>query len=253
MDANVLALLSDPDTRYPFELEGSSLRNRATGRVYPIREGIPLFVSSLSGSNLKHQSLYDRIAPVYDATDALRRSFLRWPALQQEAVRELELEPGARLLEIACGTGASLAYLPADIDYFGIDISWNMLNRCRKRLRKRSRSGLLFQGEACRLPFSAGIFDCVMHVRGINQFNSMERALHEMIWVAKPGAKIVIVDEAGDAAMQRRPIGSKSFSSPIELVPDDMVDVKARPLGEGKFYCLTFRKPFASSAQHPAA
>ena len=47
------------------------LRNTATGRIYPIRDGIPLFVSTVTGSNLKYQTLYDRIAPGYDLAERL--------------------------------------------------------------------------------------------------------------------------------------------------------------------------------------
>ena len=60
MEDHVLSLLCDPDTRYALELTGSSLRNTATGRMYPIRDGIPLFVSTVTGPNLKYQTLYDR-------------------------------------------------------------------------------------------------------------------------------------------------------------------------------------------------
>ena len=52
---DVLSVLCDPDTRYAFELDGNTLRNTATGRVYPIRDGIPFFVSTVTGPNLKYQ------------------------------------------------------------------------------------------------------------------------------------------------------------------------------------------------------
>ena len=38
-------------------------------------------------------------------------------------------------------------------------------------------------------------FDCVFHIGGINFFTDKVRAIKEMIWVARPGTKIVIVDE----------------------------------------------------------
>ena len=41
---DVLSVLCDPDTRYAFELDGNTLRNTATGRVYPIRDGIPIML-----------------------------------------------------------------------------------------------------------------------------------------------------------------------------------------------------------------
>jgi hypothetical protein len=74
-----------------------------------------------------------------------------------------------------------------------------------------------------------------------------------MIWVAKPGTKIVIVDETErtmrDAYQSTAgvrgsvPVGSERVRCPIDLVPAEMKDITAREICEGKLYCLTFRKP----------
>jgi ubiquinone/menaquinone biosynthesis C-methylase UbiE len=255
MDSEVLCQLCDPDTRYEFELDGSTLRNTATGRVYPIRDGIPLFVSTLSGTNLKYQALYDRIAPGYDIAESLVRLFKRIPDPRPEFIGELEIGPGARVLEVGVGTGANLRYLPGDIDFYGIDISWGMLRKCRKNLRKWRRTAHLFQAQACRLPFRAGVFDCVFHVGGMNFFSEQERAIREMIWVAKPGTKIVIVDETEKEVRENYqknpttkayfPPGTEAVRCPIELVPEDMEEIRAREIADGRLYCLSFRKPAA--------
>ena len=144
MESEVLSLLCDPDTRYEFELEGSTLRNTATGRVYPIRDGIPLFVSTLSGSNLKYQALYDRLAPGYDLAETLYRFAWRKPDFRREIIAELEVSAGMRVLEVGVGTGANLRHLPGGIDFFGLDLSWGMLHKCRKNLKKWRREGQLF-------------------------------------------------------------------------------------------------------------
>jgi len=253
MDSEDLALLCDPDTRYSFEMDEHTLRNTATGRVYPIREGIPLFVSSLSGPNLKYQAMYDRIAPGYDVAERLYRWIVRKPDARPEYLRELEIPPHARVLEVAVGTGANLPYLPNDIDFFGIDLSWGMLKKCCKNLKKWHREAHLFQAEAGRLPFRAGVFDCVFHVGGINFFTRKERAIKEMIWVAKPGTKIVIVDEIEKAGIEDDPRNpaqkacpdpaSAKIRCPIDLIPQGMEEVKAREIADGKLYCLSFRKP----------
>jgi ubiquinone/menaquinone biosynthesis C-methylase UbiE/uncharacterized protein YbaR (Trm112 family) len=255
MDGEVLSQLCDPDSRYEFELDGSTLRNTATGRVYPIRDGIPLFLSTLSGSNLKYQALYDRIAPGYDLAETLHRLFTRKPDPRREYIAELEIPPRARVLEVAVGTGANLRYLPADIDFYGVDLSWGMLQKCRKNLRKWRRGAHLFQAQAGRLPFRAAVFDCVFHVGGINFFSDQERAIREMIWVAKPGTKIVIVDETekeirsnyqkNPATKAYFPPGTEAVRCPIDLVPEDMEEVRAREITGGKLYCLSFRKPAA--------
>ena len=243
MEREVLSLLCDPDTRYSFELEESSLRNTATGRVYPIRDGIPLFVSTVSGSNLKFQSHYDRIARGYDLAEllgswvGLRRKFRR------EVLNELEISARSRVLEVSVGTGANLRHMPPDVELFGIDLSWGMLQKCSTNLEKWGVRAHLFQCEAERLPFRAEVFNCVFHVGGINFFNDKARAIKEMIWVARPGAKIVIVDEMDGE--QR---------CPIDAVPDGMQDVKTREIARGRLYCLTFRKPFEFiAAQRPSA
>jgi ubiquinone/menaquinone biosynthesis C-methylase UbiE len=253
MESEVLSLLCDPDTRYEFELEGSTLRNTATGRVYPIRDGIPLFVSTLTGPNLKYQALYDRVAPGYDLSESLSRLFARKPDYRREILEEVEVAPGMRVLDVSIGTGASLRQLPENIDVFGIDISWGMLAKCRRNLKKWRRTAHLFQGEACRLPFRAEVFDCVFHIGGINSFSSPERAIREMIWVAKPGTKIVIADETEKVVRESHqnnpliksyfPPGTEAVRCPIDLVPPEMEQIKAREVAAGKMYCITFRKP----------
>ena len=128
-----------------------------------------------------------------------------------------------------------------------------MLHKCEQNLIKFRRKAHLFQAEAERLPFIAGAFDCVFHVGGINFFTDKARAIKEMIWVAKPGTKIVIVDETERTVRdtyQRTPIVRRSFEPgtekvrcPIDLVPAEMKDITAREICDGKLYCLTFRKP----------
>jgi len=250
---HALSLLCDPDTRYALEMAGNNLRNTATGRIYPIRDGIPLFVSTVTGPNLKYQTLYDRIAPGYDLAEHLYHWFTRKPNYRHEFISELELKPHARVLEVSIGTGANLRFLPPDIEFYGVDISWGMLHKCERNLLKLGRKAHLFQAEAERLPFKVGAFDCVFHAGGINFFTDKARAIKEMVWVAKPGTKIVIVDETERTirdSYQRNPVvrgsfppGSEKVRCPIDLVPAEMKDVSAREICEGKLYCLTFRKP----------
>lgn len=253
MESEVLSLLCDPDTRYDFELEGSTLRNTATGRVYPIRDGIPLFVSTLTGPNLKYQALYDRIAPGYDLAESLYRLAFRKPDFRREIVSTLEIQPGMRVLEVGVGTGANLRYLPREIDFYGLDLSWGMLHKCRKNLKRARRKANLFHGEAAHLPFRAEVFDCVFHVGGINFFSDPARAIREMIWVAKPGTKIVIADETEKTVRENYqknpttkayfPPGAENVRCPVHLVPEEMEDIRAREIADGKLYLLSFRKP----------
>jgi len=111
----------------------------------------------------------------------------------------------------------------------------------------------LFQGEAERLPFRDAIFDCVFHAGGINFFSDKARAIAKMVRVAKPGTKIVIVDEMEKVVSEmylKIPVTRSYFADrgeavccPIDLVPAEMGEIQARQIMEGKMYCLTFRKP----------
>ncbi|HVZ84890.1 MAG TPA: methyltransferase domain-containing protein [Terracidiphilus sp.] len=240
MESEALALLCDPDTRYSFELDGQTLRNTATGRVYPIRDGIPLFISSLTGANLRLQSRYDRMARFYDLGERLNRWMGKSPDFRAELAAALELAPGARVLEVAVGTGANIPYLPQTIDLYGIDISWPMLIRCRRKLRKSGRSVRLFHGEAARLPFCSSAFDCVFAACVLGALPEPARAVTEMVWVTRPGGRIVIADRfspAGNNGQDAAPV------FPMDLVPEGMENVQARTIGEGQLYCLSFSKP----------
>jgi ubiquinone/menaquinone biosynthesis C-methylase UbiE len=158
-----------------------------------------------------------------------------------------------RVLEVGVGTGANFRRLPHDIEFHGLDLSWGMLQKCRKNIKRWRRAAQLFQGEAGRLPFRAEVFDCVFHVGGINFFSEPARAIREMIWVAKPGTKIVIADETEKTVRdgyQKNPViksyfppGTEAVRCPIDLIPEEMEEITAREIAGGKLYLLSFRKP----------
>lgn len=253
MNETTLPLLCDPETHDSLQLDAGALLNPKSGRRYPIRDGIPVFFEALSGSNKKYQELYDRIAFFYDPAEALYRWLFRKEDLRTEYLRELEVAASGRVLEVSVGTGANIPHLRSDSDVFGLDISWGMLKRCQKRLAKWKGSAELFQGEAERLPFRGGIFEVVFHVGGINFFNDRARAIAEMIRVSKPGTKIVIVDETEKVVKdiyEKTPLTRKYFLkrqtavvSPVDLVPRDMREITSKEIGDGRLYCLSFRKP----------
>jgi ubiquinone/menaquinone biosynthesis C-methylase UbiE len=193
------------------------------------------------------------IARFYDPAETLYRWVFRKEDLRTDHLKELAVTGSARVLEVSVGTGPNIPHLPSDCEVFGLDISWRMLKRCRKHLAKWKRTAELFLGEAERLPFRDGIFDVVFHVGGINFFNDRARAIAEMIRVAKPGTKVVIVDETEKVVKEiyeKTPFTKKYFqkrenavASPVDLVPHDMLDIRSKEIGDGRLYCLSFRKP----------
>jgi len=253
LDPQVLELLSDPQTHDSLELGDNCLINPKSGQRYAIRDGIPVFFHEASGTNRKYQTMYDRLAPGYDIAERLYYWISRKPDRRLEFIPELEIPAGARVLETSVGTGANLPFLPQGIEFFGLDLSWGMLHKCCRNLKRWQRDAHLFHGEAERLPFRDAVFDCVYHVGGINFFDDKPRAIAEMIRVAKPGTKILIVDENEKVVSQqyrKNPFTrryyageNRSASAPVGLVPAGMREVRARQISAGNEYCLTFRKP----------
>lgn len=264
MKPEVVSILCRPGTHEPLRLDtrpgpdGAAqpvLVGTQTGDVFPIRDGIPILLdeAKVSGFNKQYQGFYNRIAGVYDA--AIRFAGILAggeEGSRKEYLAELDLRQGDRLLEVSIGTGANLRYCPAPVAYFGVDLSWGMLMRCRSNMRRWGLDAELILGNAEDLPLRDESFDAVLHVGGINAFNDRGRAIREMVRVARPGTKIVIVDETVHLMESLAWIPSvrrwlrenrDKFLAPTSLVPSGMKDVQAKDIVKGNLYCLTFRKP----------
>ncbi len=240
----------------PLIPEPAGLRNPRTGTVYPVRGQIPVFVTAgaVEGPNARYRTLYDRFAPFYDVATRL----YAWLKSGADAARRkvyldlLELRRGAGFLEVSVGTGANWPYLNPELDFYGLDLSAGMLARCRRRAVRMKLKSHLCQGLAEHLPFPDAAFDCVLHVGGINFFSDPGAALREMVRVAKPGTRLVVVDETEEVARryQDRIVAGPFFKNrprtivaPSGLLPAGMLEVTTREIWNGDLYVLTFRKP----------
>ena len=270
MQAEDVAILRDPLTLDPLQYlsargEGERsgvLLNARTGKEFPVRNSISMFLdqSEVSGTNRKFQKFYDLCAPIYDA---MIKSYLyirrlgNDETMRTEYLNQLEIAPGDKVLEVSIGTGSNLRYLPKTCKYFGLDISLGMLKRCEKNLKKWNLDSELYFGAAEYLPFADNQFDVVFHAGGIKFFSDKRRAIKEMVRVAKPGTKIMIMDQADKIAedVLRVPIAKQFFKglkemtvAPIDLVPEDMQDVRLDYVLNGGCYLLEFRKPLSTVA-----
>lgn len=167
-------------------------------------------------------------------------------------MQELEIREGSRVLEMSVGTGWNLRFLPTTVTYFGLDISIGMLRRCQRNLVQWGRDAFLVQGAAEHLPFVDGAFDAVLHLGGVNFFRNQAAALKEMVRVAKPGTKVVVVDETQKLTRRysKTPLagnfyadGEASAVAPVQFLPPDVRGVSFRPIAKGDLYCLTLGTP----------
>lgn len=270
MQLEDVAILRDPVTLEPLQhfpeqgRNGQSgvLRNANTGQEFTVRNRISMFLdqAAVTGTNRKFQKFYDLFAPVYDA---MIKSFLfirrlgNDEKMRTEYLSQLEIAPGDKILEVSIGTGSNMRYLPKTCKYFGLDISLGMLKRCEKNLRKWNLDFELFFGAAESLPFADNAFDVVFHAGGIKFFSDKRQAISEMIRVAKPGTKIMIMDQADKLAddVLKVPIARQFFKglkemtvAPVDLVPEEMQDVRLDYVLDGGCYLLEFRKPAVTAA-----
>lgn len=226
-----------------------------SGNRIPVIDGIPDFtvLENTMGLNQKYRKLYDRISKLNDLAEFIYSLFYDLKKLRREWMKELEVKPGYRVLETSAGTGLNFRFLPRLAEYYGVDISRGMLMQAQKNSIKWELDIKLFQGNAEYLPFANHMFDSVFHVGGINFFNDRKKAIEEMIRVAKPGTKIVIIDETEELVRKQyrkmpfikryfaADIGYERTIAPIDLVPPGVRELEVKLLDKGKMYQLSFR------------
>lgn len=136
------------------------------------------------------RSIYDFHSLFYDVTFGrlVRRRIT-------SAISHMSIGAGQRVLDLGIGTGASLDYYPRHARIFGIDLSGGMLRECRKKIQhRRLAPAMLFQANALQLPFSDNAFDHVFISHVISVVSDPYRLVREAQRVAKPGARIVILN-----------------------------------------------------------
>lgn len=237
--------------------------NDYSGRTYPMRKSIPVLLHDryMQGNNEKYQRLYNFIGNSYDWAEKVIDKLMRGNKIadaRREMMMQLDIKNGDRVLCVSVGTGIDLTYLPDHVDVStlqitGVDISMGMLNKCKKNLDKWGINAQLVNCCAEALPFEDNYFDVVFHVGGINLFTDQQQAVHEMIRVAKPGAKILISDETEQFMKNQYEKGVVTkihFSNrkevvavPVALIPDTMENVEYATFWKDKFYRFTFNKP----------
>lgn len=156
--------------------------------------------------------LFAGIAGRYDLLNDLQ-SFGRHRRWKRRLVELARVRPGDTALDLCCGTGdAAFALARAGAAVTGLDFSEPMLEvaraRCSKfevrssEFRVSSSSAAAFgsclphfqQGDALRTPFADASFDIVTISYGLRNLADFDAGLREMWRVAKPGARLLVLD-----------------------------------------------------------
>ena len=114
----------------------------------------------------------------------------------KDIIRRAVLEPGERVLDIACGTGVvarHAANLIGDSGgVTGIDLNDGMLEMARTQAEKIGAKVEWRQGDAEELPFADGSFDVALCQQGLQFFPDKVAALREMHRILKSGGRLVV-------------------------------------------------------------
>ncbi|AKI98798.1 bifunctional demethylmenaquinone methyltransferase/2-methoxy-6-polyprenyl-1,4-benzoquinol methylase UbiE [Archangium gephyra] len=143
-------------------------------------------------------AMFDMIAPRYDLLNRLMSFGVdqRW---RNKTVDALELQSGARVLDLATGTAdLALKVLQRhpDTKVVGVDPSEGMLEVGRRKVAAKGLTRVceLKVGDAQQLPFEDKSFDGLCMAFGIRNVPDRARALREMARVVKPGGRIAILE-----------------------------------------------------------
>jgi ubiquinone/menaquinone biosynthesis C-methylase UbiE len=123
------------------------------------------------------------------------------PAFQnarRDALGELGLARGSRVLDAGCGTGAALPDLlevaGRGIDVRGVDPTRAFLERARQRAAELEASATYDEGDVRALPYPDGAFDASFCDKLLLHVGPAEAVLGEMVRVTRPGGRIAAIE-----------------------------------------------------------
>jgi SAM-dependent methyltransferase len=113
----------------------------------------------------------------------------------EEFMARIELRPGRKVLDAACGTG-NLAVLAArrGCQVSGLDIASNLIAQARERAGHEALDIDYTEGDVEAMPYADASFDLVVSMYGVMFAPRPERVASELLRVTKPGGLIALAN-----------------------------------------------------------
>jgi len=148
------------------------------------------------------RSMFDGVAGVYDLLNTVMSAGLhhRWRARAADYAR---LHPGARVLDVATGTGDLALELAGRVapggEIIGSDFSERMLELAREKATRAAGGAEAVRprfewGDALSLQYADASFDAATVGFAARNFADLGRGLQEMRRVVRPGGRVVVLE-----------------------------------------------------------
>ena len=136
------------------------------------------------------ERVYSSYAGVYD------RVFGRVFQDSREVVaRNLNVEPGERVLEVGVGTGLCLPLYPRHCEITAIDLSSAMLEKAAERVKEHGLTNVtLLRMDAGEMDFPENSFDVVIAAYVVTAVPDHRKLMKEMIRVSRAGGRLILLN-----------------------------------------------------------
>jgi ubiquinone/menaquinone biosynthesis C-methylase UbiE len=152
---------------------------------------------ALTGDQLR--DLYRKRAPRYDLSSRVYGLLgYRLDAYRRRGIEASRLRAGDTVVELGCGTGANFAALERAIgptgSIIGVDLSSDMLDQARARVRREGWSNVTFvQTDAASYAFPQGI-NAILSTYALTLVPAYDEVIRRGAEALVPAGRFVIVD-----------------------------------------------------------
>lgn len=114
---------------------------------------------------------------------------------RESAIRNLNVQPQERILEVGVGTGLALPMYPRHCRIVAIDFSEGMLEVARKRTSEHRMDHVtIHRMDAGAMEFDDDSFDTVVAAYVVTAVPDYRKVVNEMIRVCRPGGRIIMLN-----------------------------------------------------------
>jgi len=144
------------------------------------------------------RSMFARVSGRYDLLNHLLSFNLdrSWRNRTVRRVRHILERPGARVMDLCCGTGDLMLMLERarGAAVFGADFCHPMLVEARRKVARQRCCSSLVEADALQLPLADRSLDLVTVAFGFRNFTNYRDGLREMLRVLKPSGVAAILE-----------------------------------------------------------